>query len=106
MDEDLPGSPALLGPAVGEAAWILSKDPLAGPGPFSPAETGIPVSATVGIIAGSAKTGSGATTEAREVVAAVGEVGIGIGAGALLSVATFIGGDWLVARSGAASDGL
>jgi hypothetical protein len=36
----------------------------------------------------------------------VGEVEIGIGAGALLSLAIFIGGDWLVARSGAESDNL
>jgi hypothetical protein len=66
----------------------------------------MPVSATVGISAGSAKAGSGATMEAREVVAAVGEVGVGMGAGALLSAAIFIGGDWLVARSGAESDDL
>jgi len=38
----------------GESEWIVNNEPLAGPGPPLPAATGTPVSAMVGVTAGSA----------------------------------------------------
>ena len=54
-ETSLGGKPPVRGPADGEAPLMSCRDPLAGPGPSGPAETGTPVSATVG----SAGTGIG-----------------------------------------------
>ena len=73
------------------------RDPVAGPGPSAPAMTGIPVSATVGVIVG---TGAVAGNVALgELVGKTGNWGdgeiAGIGAGELLRVAGSSGGDWV-----------
>ncbi len=74
---------------------MWSSDPVAGPGPSTPAVTGIPVSATVGVITGTV-VGAGAFGEPGGKTAAEGgdEVA-GISAGELLRVAGSSGGDWV-----------
>lgn len=46
------GRPLVLGPASEEAALMSCNEPLAGPGPLGPADSGRPVSAIVGVTAG------------------------------------------------------
>ena len=46
------GGPVAATGAAGVAACISCNDPLTGPGPWGPAETGKPVSAIVGVTAG------------------------------------------------------
>lgn len=69
------------------------RDPLAGPGPSGPADTGTPVSATVGVMTGM---GTGATAVGRLGSCGIGGLGAdkGMGAGDWLSVLGLIGGDW------------
>jgi hypothetical protein len=71
---------------------MLYNDPLAGPGPPSPAETGTPVSAIVGSSDG--RVGVGETIKS-----CVGELGLaatlGIGAGDRFKVEGSIGGEWM-----------
>jgi hypothetical protein len=73
----------------GEDGWISWSDPLDGPGPPGPPDTGIPVSATVGVITGtftSVSTGPGTVT-------ATGGDPVGIGAGSVFKTAGLMPGD-------------
>lgn len=86
-----------------DAAWMLWSEPLAGPGPPAGEVIGMPVSATVGIAAGSemgSTTGivgdaEPCGTKEGENGAAVAAAGLtlGTGAGELLSVWGLIGGE-------------
>ncbi len=106
----LAGRPPVRGPAVGDAALTSRREPLAGPGPDSPVLMGTPVSATVGVIAGTAVVGfngSGATIGiADELVGPMleDEASAKPGAGERLRLEGLIGGDWLFAGGGDAGD--
>lgn len=84
-ETSLEGNPPVRGPADDEAAWISCKDPLAGPGPSGPAETGTPVSATVG------RTGTGLVASAVGGGAVEAGETAGIGAGELFNACGLMG---------------
>jgi len=66
---------------VADVALTSCNDPLAGPGPAGPAETGIPVSAIVGVIAGPCPPDGSTVTEGAVEVAVVEVEAAGISAG-------------------------
>jgi len=67
------------GAGIDDPALISFKDPLDGPGPPGPADTGIPVSAIVGVTAGKFE---GEDSSLAATTAGVVEAGVpGIGAG-------------------------
>lgn len=74
-----PDKPPLRGPALGDAALMSRREPLAGPGPLGPAETGTPVSATVGVTAGRLTTGSEATIGTGAAGLEIPALGMGAG---------------------------
>ncbi len=75
------GGPVAATGAAGVAACIACNDPLTGPGPWGPAETGKPVSAIVGVTAGGRMfAGFGRSTlatAATGAAAGAGEMGAG-----------------------------
>ena len=91
-ETSLDGKPPVRGPADGEAPLMSCRDPLAGPGPSGPAETGTPVSATVGSAGTGIGTGLVEDSGTGGGAVAEGETA-GIGAGELFNASGLIGVD-------------